>query len=106
MLSGLLNEQIKIKREQRTVNAFGELVGDGFVILAETRAKVEDMGGGRKESNNEIQYLYMKNFIVRSYVPVDDDDVVEFQNKDYRVLSVERRREHNDIKIKTELINN
>ena len=70
-----------------------------------TRAKVEYNTGARTKENDEIVFNYQKTFNLRSYVPVVDTSQIEWQNKRYRVLSVEKRRENNDLIVIAELIN-
>lgn len=103
-MAGQLNEIIKIYRSEEIVNDYGERVND-LVFVTSTRAHVEYSSGNRTNENNEIVYNYTKNFYVRSYVPITDTTIIEFNEKKYRILTYDRRKEHNDIKIVTELIN-
>lgn len=104
MMAGQLNEVIKIYKSVETENDYGErTITQEYVTT--TRAKHEASGGGRANENNEIVYDYSKIFYVRSYIPITDTTVIEFDNKKYRVITFEKRKEHNDIRIVTELIN-
>ncbi len=104
MIAGRLNEVVKIYNVESTVNDYGERMED-YVLSMTTRARVDFNSGNRTHENDEIVYNYQKTFNVRSYVPVTDTSHIEWQEKMYRVLSVEKRREYNDIVVIAELIN-
>ena len=102
--AGRLNEVVKIYNVESTINQYGERVED-YVLTKSTRAKVEYNTGNRRNQNDEIVFDYQKTFNFRSYAPVCDTSHLEWQGKQYRVLSVEKRREYNDIIVVAELIN-
>lgn len=105
MRAGLLNEVIKIYSPQSMVNEFGEKV-QTYTETYKTRARVEHVTGNRDNENNEIFYSYQKTFTVRSYVPVTEFDQVEYNNKRYRIITIDNRiKANNDKVIITELIN-
>lgn len=104
MIAGRLNEVIKVYNVETTVNDYGERIED-YVLSMTTRARVDFNSGSRTNENSEIVFNYQKTFNVRSYVPVTDTSHIEWQEKMYRVLSVEKRREYNDIIVIAELIN-
>lgn len=104
MIAGRLNEVVKVYNVNSTINSFGERLEE-YVLTMTTRARVEYNTGGRQNENDEIVFNYTKTFNLRSYVPVVDTSHIEWQSKMYRVLSVEHRREYNDIVVVTELIN-
>lgn len=103
--AGLLNEVINILTSTSTVNEYGEKV-QTYNVTYTTRARVEHNSGTRSTDNNEIFYSYQKTFTVRSYVPVTEFDLIEYDNKKYRIITIENRvKEYNDKLIITELIN-
>lgn len=103
--AGLLNEVIKILSPTSTVNEFGEKI-QSYSVTYTTRARVDHNSGTRSNENNEIFYSYQKTFTVRSYVPVTEFDLVEYNTKKYRIITIEDRiKEYNDKLILTELIN-
>lgn len=104
MMAGQFNEIVKIYETVEEANDYGERIITQNLIST-TRAKVEDTGGNRNTENNEIVYSHNKTFYLRSYAPVADTSIIEFDGKKYRVLNVEKRKDHNDIKVITELIN-
>lgn len=102
--AGLLNEIIEIYRPTTTINDYGERV-ETYELIYTTRAEIINDSGGRTVENHEIVNTYNKTFNVRYYVPVLDTDEIRWQNKRYRIITTEKRRNYNDIQIKTELIN-
>ena len=103
--AGLLNEVINILAPSSIVNEYGEKV-QTYSVKYTTRAKVEHNSGTRSNENNEIFYSYQKSFTVRSYVPVTEFDLIEYNSKRYRIITIDDRiKVHNDKIIITELIN-
>lgn len=103
MRSGLLNEIIKIYRPTITKNEFGEDI-EVYNFLSSHRARVVHNGGSRTIATDETTFPYMKTFIVRVYVDVVEQDVIEWQSKRYRVMSIDKSRELQQITITTEII--
>ncbi len=104
MMAGQYNEIIRLFRSIEVENEYGEreIMQE---LVTTTRAKVETTGGNRQNENNEIVYNYSKTFYVRTYVPVENTSIIEYDDKKYRVITQDKRKEYNDIKIVTELIN-
>lgn len=102
--AGLLNEIIQLYKPTTIINEYGERE-ETFELFYTTRARALNDGGSRTLTNDEIVFPYNKSFQVRYYVPVTDKMQIEWQNKRYRIISTEKRRDENDIIIKTELIN-
>lgn len=86
--AGLFKEKIEIYREVKTQNQFGELVSSMQLVYT-TMAKVTHMSGSRTVINSEIQFPYSKQFVVRKYVPVEDEDQILYNGKYYRILSID-----------------
>jgi len=106
MRAGLLTRPITILTPETTINEFGEQVQE-YKLKYKTRARVLHDSGSRDIMNGEIFYPYRKSFDVRSYVPVNEFDIIEFEDKRYRIITIDNRIEHtNDKVIVTELINN
>jgi hypothetical protein len=106
MRAGLLTRPITILTPETTINEFGEQVQE-YKLKYKTRARVLHDSGSRDIMNGEIFYPYRKSFDVRSYVPVNEFDIIEFEGKRYRIIAIDNRIEHtNDKVIVTELINN
>ena len=103
--AGLLTELIIIKSPTSVVNEYGEKV-QTYSVKYCTRARVSNNGGTRTTENDEIFYSYTKTFTVRSYVPVDERDIIKYDGKNYRIITIENRtRDNNDKLLITELIN-
>lgn len=103
--AGLLTKPIKILTPKTEINEFGEQIQD-YSVSYNTRARVIHDNGNRTTENNEIFYPYQKTFNIRSYVPVTEYDLIEFENKRYRIITIENRIEtNNDKLVITELIN-
>lgn len=77
-----------------------------YAVSYTTRARVINDRGGRDLANGEVFNSYAKTFLVRSYVPISERDLIQFKGKKYRVLSIDDRTEdYNDKQVITELIN-
>lgn len=106
MRAGLLTKVITILSPETTINEFGEQVQE-YKFKYKTRARVLHDNGSRDIVNGEIFYPYRKSFDVRSYVPVTEFDIIEFEGHQYRIITIDNRIEHtNDKVIVAELINN
>ena len=104
MQAGLLNKRITLYKPISTANDFGEYV-QRYVYCNETKARVINDSGNRGISNSEMVYSYTKTFEVRSYIKLDETYQIGYQNRLYRIISIEKDRLSNSIKINTELIN-
>lgn len=104
MIAGRLNEIVEIYSPTEIINDFGERQ-QVYQKSYTTRAKVDYSGGGRGVENDETVYNYIKTFNLRSYVPILNVDYIKWQGNKYRVLTLEKRREYNDIVVTAELIN-
>lgn len=104
MIAGRLNEVINILTPTEVINEYGERKTT-LANTYTTRARVEYNNGSRRNENDEIVFDYSKTFTTYPYVPVDETSVIEWQKKQYRILTIEYRREYNELIINTELIN-
>lgn len=104
MQAGKLNKVIQLLTPTVSVNEYGEQV-QSYKVRKETRASVDYAGGSRGISNDEIVYSYQKEFKVRNHVDVAETDIIQYNNKKWRILSIEPIPEWQEKKINTELIN-
>lgn len=104
MIAGRLNEVINILTPMEVINEYGERKTT-LKKTYTTRARVEFNNGSRRNENDEIVFDYSKTFTTYPYVPVVETSVIEWQKKQYRILTIEYRREYNELIINTELIN-
>lgn len=103
-MAGRYNEIVRIFDVFQVKNEYGENTQEWREIMR-TRAAVEWSGGNRAVENDEQLHTYTRRFILRSYAQVTDTSQIEWQGHRYRVLSIERRREYNDIVVTGEQVN-
>lgn len=89
MFAGLLQEKIEIHDLVKTKSKTG-VVTETLSKTYETRAKVGHISGSRTVINNEIQTPYVKNFVCRIYVPVQDTSLIKYKDKFYQVTSIDK----------------
>ena len=103
MRCGLLKDKIDIYRPITSQNEFGEMIQE-YKPWYCTRSRVVSNGGSRELMNNEIFYPYRKIFEVHQYVDVKETDFIYYDNKRYRILSIDLDRTQMKKVIMTELI--
>ena len=102
--AGLLNKRIEVYKPVTLTNAAG-YISIKWTKVFETRANVRQTGMSRVQQINEIFYPTTKEFIIRSYHQLDEFHRIKYQNNFYRIISIDRRREMNDILIIADLVN-
>lgn len=102
--AGLLNRQIEVYKPVSLTNTVGATTIK-WTKAFETRANVRQTSMSRGQQVNEIFYPTSKEFIIRSYHHIDEFHRIKYQNNMYRIVSIERRREMNDILIIADLVN-
>ena len=70
-----LKERIKIYRLYTTATVYGD-THDEYKFNYSCRARVNYASGNRTIQNDAIFYSVDREFIVRSYVPVKDTDII------------------------------
>jgi head-tail adaptor len=104
MKAGLLKYKIEIWAPTITTTDYGthkEIYSKSYT----TRANVFFNSGTRTTENDEIVYPKTRSFIVRHYVPVTDPMRVKFEDKFYRIVSINKNKYYNDTEIIAELVN-
>lgn len=91
MRCGLLQYKIDILRPYIQENEFGERVEEYKPYYC-TRARMISNGGGKQILNQEITYLYRKVFEVHHYVDVRETDLIQYNDKRYRIISIDLDR--------------
>ena len=56
-------------------------------------------------SEGEILYPTNRTFVVRAYVPVIETDRIRWDNKEWKILTINKNQYYNDIEIITTLVN-
>lgn len=102
--AGLLNKRIEVYKPVTVTNAVGA-TSINWTKIFETRANVRNVSMNRGQQINEIFYPTTKEFIIRSYHQLDEFHRIKYQNNMYRIISIDRRREMNDILIVADLVN-
>lgn len=103
MRCGLLKDKIDIYRPISTQNEFGEIVQE-YKSWYCTRSRIVSNGGSRTLLNNEIFYPYRKIFEVHQYLDIKETDIIHWEGKKYRILSIDLDRSQMKKVIMTELI--
>lgn len=104
MKAGLLKEKIEIYSPDIITTEYGDSKVE-YMLHYTTRANVQYNSGARVNENNEVFYPNNKTFIVRHYVPVEEPMRIKFENKFYRIISINSDKYYNDKVIYTELVN-
>ena len=92
MESGLLKDKILFQRQTVTTDEYGHEITT-YTDAFETRADVVWNNGNRIVSNEEIFYENTVSFIVRYYSPVEDTMRIKYQDKLYRIISINPDKE-------------
>ena len=104
MKSSDLKYKIKIYEQILQDTEFGRSITK-YRYKCSTRARVNYLSGTKTTDNEAIFYTVDREFIVRSYVPIEYTDVIEYDNDKWQVLSIDRIHEFNDIVIRTTRLN-
>ena len=104
MNSAYLKHPIEIYELVTTKTEYGT-IKTSYVKKYDTKAMVKFDSESQVVSEGEIFYPINRTFIVRAYVPVVESDRIRFDNKDWRILSINRNIYYNDIEIQTTLVN-
>ena len=101
--AGIFNEPVEIYDFVKTKSSQG-IITESMELVYSTRARVSHTGGSRTVINDEITTPYSKNFVLRIYVPVTDTSWIKYENKNYRVTSIDKDRENQQQVITTQLV--
>lgn len=104
MRAGILTELITVLSPNIIVNEVGEQTTEYLPKLT-TRANVNWKTGNRNIENNEIVFDYTKDFKVRYYVDINEFDRILWNNKQYRIISIEPNKHYQELNIIAEQIN-
>lgn len=104
MRAGLLNEVVTILEPSITINEVGEQSTE-YINKLTTKANVEHSTGNRQIENNEVVFNYSKTFKFRIYIDITELDRILWNNKQYRIISIEPNRQYQEQTVIAEMIN-
>lgn len=104
MRAGSLRQIITIEKPITVRNDYGSQEVN-WEKVCETRAEVIYNRGNRESDGLEVYYDYSPTFKIRYYHNVDDYMRIKYENKYYRILSVQKEFYTQSVTIITELIN-
>lgn len=104
MIAGKLQDIITIQKPTIVQNEYGanSTVWNDYLT---TKAQVTYNNGNRVNENDEIVFVYEIIFTVRIYHQIDEQMQIIWNNKKYRILSIEPDRDKQKQIIRAELIN-
>lgn len=103
MRTGDLRDRIRIYNLVTSGTPYGDTHIE-YHFRCTCRARVNYSSGNRTVDNDAIFYSVDRQFIVRSYVPVNDTDIIVWNDQYWRVLTIDHNKTYNDIIITTEKI--
>lgn len=104
MRAGELTNPIVIKRPVKTESDFSE-ASVSYEDYIATKAQILHNGGSKGVEANEIVASIMKTFVIWIHHKVDEDMIIAFGKRLYRIVDIDRDRKKMSITIKTEVIN-
>lgn len=104
MKAGPLQEVIQFEILSTEQNEYGSDEAT-YTLSVPTKAQVQYRSGNKSNENDEITMVYEVDFIVRQYHKFNEFDRVVWNNKRYRILSIEHNKHLQMKRIRTELIN-
>jgi len=104
MQSHLLRDPIDIYQLETIKTEYGTIKSD-YVPKYHTRSYVKFNSENQVVSEGEIFYPINRTFIVRAYVPVVESDRIFWQDKWWKILSINQNKYYNDIEIICTLVN-
>lgn len=85
MFAGRLKEKITVYKKKDVVSDYGDQAYELEYKLS-TRAGISFANETRQVSNEQLQFPYTLKFYVRFYVPIEDDDIIEWDNKKWYII--------------------
>lgn len=93
-----IHELVTEKTEYGTIRSF-------YRYKCRTRAHIIFNSENQVVSEGEVWFPTNRTFIVRSYVPVTETDRIKYDNKWWRILSINKNNYYANTEIYTTLIN-
>lgn len=97
-------ERLKWFKRENVTNDYGEYK-ENLLYLGTVRAGLLSQSEQKIFTNDELQFYQTKRFIVRHYVKIKENDVVEWNDKKWNVDEVLPNKYYNNIEINCSVIN-
>jgi head-tail adaptor len=104
MDSALLRHKLELHELQTTTSEYGTIT-TSYALKYTTHCHVIFNSENQVISEGEIFYPINRTFIVRSYVPVVETDRIKYEDKMYKILSINKNDYYGNIEIATTLVN-
>ena len=104
MNSALLRTPIKIYELVTSTTEYGH-IKNSYELKYKTKAHVIFNSENQVVSEGEVFYPTNRTFIVRAYVPVTETDRIEWDNKMWKILSINKNDHYNNTEIQCTLVN-
>lgn len=104
MQAGLFKELISIYKPELSTNEYGEQIQE-YVKCKDTKSQVKYNNGNRGIENDEVVSNYVKTFIVRHYIELNENYLIEWNKQRYRILSIDYNKQYQYKQVIAELIN-
>lgn len=104
MNAALLKNPIEIHELVTEQNEYGE-VRSYYRYKCSTRSHIMFNSENQVVSEGEVFYPINRTFIVRAYIPIVETDRIKWDNKMWKVMSINKNIYYNDIEIQTTLVN-
>lgn len=93
-----IHELVTEKTEYGTIRSF-------YRYKCRTRSHIIFNSENQVVSEGEVFYPINRTFIVRSYIPVKETDRIKWEDKFWKIMSINKNIYFNDIEIVTTLVN-
>lgn len=104
MLAGLLRNPITIQEPVTIKDSYGANTIEWRDVIS-TRAQVTYNNGDRQSLNNEIVHTYTITFTIRMYHRINEQMRILWDNKKYRILSINKELYKQSVTIIAEVVN-
>lgn len=105
MQAGKLTEKIQFYSPYHQKTEYGSKTKTTYTYAFSTRATYKYTSGQRVNQNDEIFFDSNHSFIVRYYVPVEEEMRIKYDDKTYRILSIEPNKTRREKTINVEVVN-
>jgi len=104
MNSSLLKHPIQLYNLVTEKNPYGA-IQSSYAYRCSTKAHIIFNSENQVVSEGEIFFPITLTFIVRSYIPVKETDRIKWEDKFWKIMSINKNVYYNNIEIQTTLVN-